>query len=229
LAIRKTGTKFQYQLLVTSTAESEDELDEEENAMLIHKDMKFHQPECGNEFIWENSDGYWQKFSFSTSNVNAHTAQFFETTILECMYELEFQKSHDEATSQQLEELKYDPAGNNKTLSISHPSSRPSGEIIARVTGDVYCYKMDTMTFELIPNGNSATADLISTGKDYEHLWYIDLSSGPFLCQPIDNSMNPYFSEEFNSFIWNYQDGKLTWISIISIFRKYQGYLLLVL
>jgi hypothetical protein len=194
-------------------------------------------------------DGLEYQFSVDSKTINKHMfdalkfdidsrIDLFETTMLECMFERHFKKSHELATVDDLEAMKYhhdgyilvvesclfyhrkivaskpaektparkqEPA---KTISPPPASNVPQGESLIQVTANLYLYQPASCQFVL--QANTVRAEIKQTAP-YAFWLVIFGQDGdrPVICQPLDTSMNPVFSSEFNSFIWVYHDGTI--------------------
>lgn len=205
---------------------------DDERAYLIDRQLKFHKAAMSNgniAFTWSDMDGGAFEFLVDASQANKHTVDFFETTLLECVFERVFQKSRELASLADLESLKYEygikyicPMDNNgcsparnaspakASASITTVESPvfaqvlPQGEVLSSCLCDLYLYQPGSCEFVL--KAKSVKLEVLQTGP---FAFRLVLADGPnvYLVQPIDNSMNPSFSREHQSFIWVYSDG----------------------
>ncbi|RHZ68261.1 hypothetical protein Glove_296g20 [Diversispora epigaea] len=126
--VRRTGTEWQYQLVIARIfdegeeeleAEEEEEEEEEEDfesdekAFLIDETIEFRKGhfEGLTAFCWKDPAGDPEEsFEFVCDlNTIAHTVNAFEYTIYYCMYERKYKKSREEATDQDIQSFIYVP------------------------------------------------------------------------------------------------------------------------
>lgn len=120
LSIRRTTTDFHYQLVVTKAFQDsqpelvdqeEDDL-EDERAFLIDQALDFRLSTRGKErtIVWRDFDGDEQdllEFVVDGKQVNEVTVTIFEITFMQCVYEHAFRTSHERATEEDLDKLRY--------------------------------------------------------------------------------------------------------------------------
>lgn len=213
LAIRRTTTDYHYQLVVTKAFQDsqpelvdqeEDDL-EDERAFLIDQALEFRLSTRGKEriIVWRDLDGDEEdllEFVIDNQQVNEVTITIFEITYLQCVYEHAFRTSHERATEEDLDKLRYkdeadqrlkrenkqaldkklqdagigskDPATSSGTTQASkaEPDAKPIAEIATTVAPAA-----DTASFQIDNNSVvfSAVADL----------YLYDLKSQYFLVQ----------------------------------------------
>ncbi|KAK9707718.1 Vacuolar import and degradation protein 27 [Basidiobolus ranarum] len=116
--IRRTGTEFQYQLVVSRVYDEgeeeleEDNLNEEEYSFLLDQDLHFYHAEYEGSpsFIWSDLDNEDQFFEFvAEENTDPDRLETFQLTVFECMYERKYRKSHTEAKDEDFKEFIFDP------------------------------------------------------------------------------------------------------------------------
>ncbi|KAF6767318.1 Vacuolar import/degradation, Vid27-related [Kalmanozyma brasiliensis GHG001] len=120
LAVRRTTTPYHYQLVVTKAFQDsqpelvdqdEDDL-EDERAFLIDEALGFRLSTRGKErtIVWRDFDGDEDdllEFVIDSKQVNEVTITIFEITYLQCVYEHAFRTSHERATEEDLDRLRY--------------------------------------------------------------------------------------------------------------------------
>ena len=138
---------------------------------------------------------------------NKHTLDFFETTVLECIFERQFQKSHELATLDDLELLKYHPDKAKKVAATqakdNSGKAKDETPSLISITAELYLY--DPSSSQFILQCKEVTASLKETNL-FRYLLVISSGEKTFLSQPVENNMNPVFSQEYCSFIWVYHD-----------------------
>jgi hypothetical protein len=140
---------------------------------------------------------------------------FFETTLLECIFERVYKKSRDLASLADLDSLKYDPS---KLESIAQdentaPNKAPVAKV-ARPAGDCVCkcqcalFLYDPASVKFLLQTSPVDVEILRT-EDFSFVLLVTSGTQTLICQPIDSSMNPVFNAQHHSFIWVYVDGKL--------------------
>ena len=117
--IRRASTPHNYQLVVTRAyeegeeqlLEDEDETDNE-RSFLIDEELQFRTSSFDGEptFVWRDWNGGVDdllEFVIDSRQVNAVTRSIFEVTYLQCAWERKTGRSHEEATDEDLDKLKY--------------------------------------------------------------------------------------------------------------------------
>ena len=120
LAIRRTTTDYHYQLVVTKAfqdsqpelVDQDDDDLEDERAFLIDEALQFRLSTRGKErtIVWRDFDGGDDdllEFAIDSKQVNEVTTTIFEITYLQCVYEHAFRTSHERATEEDLDHLRY--------------------------------------------------------------------------------------------------------------------------
>ncbi|PWZ03326.1 putative VID27-involved in vacuole import and degradation [Testicularia cyperi] len=120
LAIRRTTTEFHYQLVATKAfqesqtelVDQEDDDLEDERAFLIDQSLEFRLSKRGNErtLVWRDFEGDEDdllEFVIDSKQVNEVTITIFEITYMQCVYEHAFRTSHERATEEDLQKLRY--------------------------------------------------------------------------------------------------------------------------
>lgn len=127
LAIRRTTTQYHYQLVVTKAFQDsqpelvdqeEDDL-EDERAFLIDQALDFRLSTRRKErtIVWRDFDGGENdmlEFVIDNKQVNEVTITIFEITYLQCVYEHAFRTSHERATEEDLDALRYKDEANQR-------------------------------------------------------------------------------------------------------------------
>ncbi|ORX95192.1 cytoplasm protein [Basidiobolus meristosporus CBS 931.73] len=126
--IRRTGTEYQYQLVVSRVYEEgeeeleEDNLNEEEYSFLVDQHLHFYHTEYEGSpsFLWSDLENEGQYFEFvAEERVDPDRLEAFQLTVFECMYERKYRKPHSEASNEELKQFIYDPEVSEK----AEPSS----------------------------------------------------------------------------------------------------------
>ncbi|SNX82709.1 probable VID27 - involved in Vacuole import and degradation [Melanopsichium pennsylvanicum] len=174
LAIRRTSTEHHYQLVVTKAfqdsqpelVDQEDEDLEDERAFLIDRALEFRLSTRGKDrtLVWRDFEGDEHEileFVIDSKQVNEVTITIFEITFMQCVYEQAFRTTHERATEEDLDKLRYkDEAdqllkrerkheldkklqdadvssttttGTATTVSKSEPSAKPAFQVAATV------------------------------------------------------------------------------------------------
>lgn len=122
--IRRTPTEHNYQLVVTRAYDEgeqqlldEDEESDDERSFLIDQSLELRpstSPEGDPTFAWKDMSGVGDsedllEFVMDEAQVNSVTRSIFEVTFLQCVYERKFRTSHEHASDEDLEKLKYKP------------------------------------------------------------------------------------------------------------------------
>ncbi|KAL7422730.1 Vacuolar import and degradation protein 27 [Cryptotrichosporon argae] len=247
--IRRTGVEFQYQLVVTRAyEEGEDQLLEEdaetddERAFLIDQALafRFGQLDGDATFAWRDLSGdegdLWEFVCSKT--VSKATSKVFEVTVLHCIYERKYQRSHDLALDDDLEALRYiepsapaTPAKAGKGKGTS-PTKSPVAAAVAespaedapaedpfkdvpvlhKALAELYLFDLETDVFVI--QEKEVEVDLASNG-DFD-VWLIVRHKGvPFISLPIDSEMNPRFDMANNAFMFTFRETEglqgMTW------------------
>ncbi|KAN0061049.1 Vacuolar import and degradation protein 27 [Thecaphora frezii] len=118
VAIRRTATERNYQLVVTRAYEEgeeqlleEDDESDDERSFLIDEALEFQLTKDGDEKVltWRDLNGDeddFLEFVIDSQQVNEVTASIFEVTFLQCVYERKTGRSHEEASDEDLERLR---------------------------------------------------------------------------------------------------------------------------
>ncbi|KAJ9108936.1 hypothetical protein QFC21_000258 [Naganishia friedmannii] len=134
--IRRTSVEFQYQLVITRAYDEgeeqlleEDAESEDERVFLLDAALSFRSGILDGDitFAWRDLSGdpgdMWE-FVVNSKAVPRATSGVFEMTVLQCMYERKYQKSHNTATEADLEALKWKPAPKTPAKSARMASRR---------------------------------------------------------------------------------------------------------
>ena len=98
----------------------------------------------------------------------------------------------------------------------------PEGDVIGTVTGDLHVYNTSTFEFVLLADGKDVKAQILDCGGF--SFWFVAVNPKtqlPIVSQPLDNSMNPFFSENHLSFIWNFRDETSADLAVVSWSLKF--------
>lgn len=136
--IRRTSVEYQYQLVITRAYEEgeeqlleEDAETDDERVFLLDPGLSFRSGTLDGDhtFAWRDLSGdpgdMWE-FVCSSKAVPKATSAVFEMTALQCMWERKERRSHEEATEEELEQLKWRPPP--KTPPASSRMARRSRE-----------------------------------------------------------------------------------------------------
>ncbi|OCF37982.1 cytoplasmic protein [Kwoniella heveanensis CBS 569] len=225
--IRRAGVEFQYQLVVTRAYEEGEEqlLDEDaetddERVFLIDQslDFRFGTLDGDATCAWRDMSGdegdLWE--FVSNKSVPKATNSLFELTLLHCIYERKYSRSHDEATDAELEALKYEekpkaPIENLAETPLEDQIANLSVQedpfkdvpVLHRATAELYLF--DTETDVFVIQEKEVDADLASNG-DYETWIIVRHNSTPFISVPIDAEMNPRFDMANHAFMFTFRE-----------------------
>ncbi|OCF57212.1 cytoplasmic protein [Kwoniella mangroviensis CBS 10435] len=237
--IRRTGVEYQYQLVVTRAYEEGEEqlLDEDaetddERVFLIDQALEFRFGTLDGDATcaWRDLSGdegdLWE--FVSSKSVPKATNSLFELTVLHCVYERKYLRSHEEATDAELEALKF--TEKLPALPISSTPSHPSEDepssssipvaedpfkdvpILHRAQAELYLFDIDTDVFVI--QEKEVHADLASNG-DYDTWIIVRHNSTPFISAPIDAEMNPRFDMANHAFMFTFRETEglpgMTW------------------
>ncbi|RIB17130.1 VID27 cytoplasmic protein [Gigaspora rosea] len=248
--IRRTGTEWQYQLVIDRIFEegeeelvSEDESEEEsqggeeEKVFLIDESLEFRkgQIEGLTTFAWRDLTGDPDDlFEFVCDvNTTAHTTNAFEYTMYSCMFERKYKKSREEATEQDLQSFIYVTTPVRSILSETSPSTptrqiasfdfpgAPSeAESIISVPVELHVFDANTGTFLLM--SQNATASIMK-GKKFEYWHVVSDDNTTVIGQRVEPKMNPVFNRTHICFIWCYFDESDRVSSFLIRFRDLEG------
>ncbi|PWN53039.1 putative VID27-involved in vacuole import and degradation [Violaceomyces palustris] len=241
-AIRRTATERNYQLVITRAYEEgeeqlleEDEESDDERSFLIDEALCFRSSQIEDEptFVWRDLNGDAEdllEFVIDSKQVNKVTMSIFEVTFLQCVFERKTGRSHDEASDDDLEKLKWRPsipgAGESPdepqlserfaSTSISNAERVPKEEAaIASVVGkehlkevlvseaDIYLYDQASGLF-LIQEKKVQT--VVAEAGRFLFWLAVTGENRQWLSQKIGAAMNMNFSSENLSAVWNYFD-----------------------
>ncbi|WVQ82121.1 hypothetical protein IAT38_004249 [Cryptococcus sp. DSM 104549] len=248
--IRRTGIDFQYQLVVTRAYEEGEEqlLDEDaetddERVFLLDQSLEFRFGTLDGDATcsWLDLSGdegdLWE--FVSSKSVPKATNSLFELTVLHCIYERKYLRSHDEATDQELEALKYDERtaiSNNfarepgtsigledqlSSLSVQEPvaaQDEPHEDTFKDVpvlhSAIAELYLFDTSTDLFVIQEKDVSADLAVNGE-FDTWIVIRQGSTPFLSAPIDAELNARFDMANHAFMFTFRETEglpgMTW------------------
>ncbi|WFD06303.1 tRNA (guanine(9)-N(1))-methyltransferase [Malassezia vespertilionis] len=233
--IRRTSTSRNYQLVI-SRAVSEDDKErsdaDDEMAFLIDEGLQFYATahEDYPAFMWRDfADGLADSIEFimDPRKVNSVTRSIFEVTFLQCAWERKTGRSHEEATDEDLEQLKYHPDGSTKTKQVPDAPDAPAApapaavkpakpteslqsitgtsdpQIVLTATADLYLYDQGSGLF--MRQEKHVTAKVAEAGR-FLYWMVVDGAEAPWLSQAVSSRMNMNFSLENLSSVWNYYD-----------------------
>lgn len=241
--IRRTSVEFQYQLVITRAYEQgeeqlleEDAETEDERLFLLDQALAFRSGELDGDvtFSWRDLSGdpgdMWE-FVCSSSVVPKATSGVFELTVLQCMYERKYQKSHDSASDADLEALKWrappkTPAASRRLArrSATTPTPEPSASIspspavvaeppveedpfkdvpiLHTDKGNLYLFDVEAETFVL--QEEAVTVD-IAEGGPFDYWLIIRQDSIPFISVPLDAELVPQLEPISRAFMFTYK------------------------
>ncbi|PWN86561.1 VID27-domain-containing protein [Acaromyces ingoldii] len=140
--IRRTTTEFNYQLVITRAYEEgeeqlleEDDESDDERSFLIDASLNLRTSTTSEgepAFAWRDLDGDVDdllEFVMDGAQVNTVTRSIFEVTFLQCAYERKFGRSHEEASDEDLEALKYKGAGAGAEAGAEEASGKQSRDV----------------------------------------------------------------------------------------------------
>ncbi|RIA94491.1 VID27 cytoplasmic protein [Glomus cerebriforme] len=205
--IRRTGTEWQYQIVITRVfdegeedLQDEEEEVEEEKVFLIDESLKFRkgQFEGRTTFSWRDLSGDPDDlFEFVCDiNTTTHIVDAFEHTVYKCMFERKYQKPQYEATEQDIRnfvfntELKIDQndktppsTPKNKRSSLNKSFTTPtSASTTPMRTQNIESLSTPTKTVKLeFPGGVSSKATSIVDADVELHVF--DSNTATFLMQ----------------------------------------------
>nr|XP_031859921.1 uncharacterized protein CI109_004528 [Kwoniella shandongensis]KAA5526993.1 hypothetical protein CI109_004528 [Kwoniella shandongensis] len=237
--IRRTGVEYQYQLVVTRAYEEGEEqlLDEDaetddERVFLIDQALEFRFGSLDGDATcaWNDLSGdegdLWE--FVSSKSVPKATNSLFELTVLHCVYERKYLRSHDEATDAELEALKFDekskaplkststtsPLALEEQLSTLTVSEDPFKDVpvLHRAVAELYLF--DTETDVFVIQEKEVDADMASNGE-FDTWIIVRHNSVPFISAPIDAEMNPRFDMANHAFMFTFRETEglpgMTW------------------
>ncbi|WOO85774.1 Vacuolar import and degradation protein 27 [Vanrija pseudolonga] len=233
--IRRTGVEFQYQLVVTRAYEEgeeqlleEDAETDDERVFLIDQALNFRFGSVDGEstFSWRDLSGdegdLWE--FVCNKAVGAPTSKLFELTLLRCIYERKYHRSHEGASEAELEALKYQEpeqteapqAVIEKAAGAEEPSEHEDPfkdvPVLHSAKGELYLF--DTEADVFVIQEKDVDADLASNGAF--DTWIIVRKDGtPFISIPIDSDMNPRFDMANHAFMFTFRETEglpgMTW------------------
>lgn len=150
-------------------------------------------------------------------------------TLLQCVYERKFQRSHEHATEEDLEALQYAedapaPAADGATATVAvvdpkEPVQQKEAEdpfqdvpVLQRTKGELYLF--DTETDVFVIQEKDVDVDMASNGVF--DIWIIVRKDNtPFISIPIDSEMNPRFDTANAAFMFTFRETEglpgMTW------------------
>ncbi|KAI1315063.1 hypothetical protein EDD11_001356 [Mortierella claussenii] len=252
--IRRTSQPFQYTLAINRVFEEgeetlqDDEQDdlEDEKIFLIDQAIKFRKGVSAGAttFSWQGlspEDAGLEYEFVCDDETTVFTANNFEITVYQCMYERKHQKSHfsaeeeaimefhiispgagasssTEIKKQQRTSVKKEKASTAKQeqeqeqeqeemQGIDKPALRDiptQYDGVAEAVGELNLFDPKTNLF--MSQADNVRCQLLRTDKFTYWLVVLDSNGKQQLAQPVEPRMNPVFSTNHRSFIWNYFD-----------------------
>ncbi|GMK58006.1 hypothetical protein CspeluHIS016_0500380 [Cutaneotrichosporon spelunceum] len=217
--IRRAGVEFQYQLVVTRAYQEgevppdEDAESDQERVFLIDEALGFRFGSLDGDAIvaWRDMSGdegdLWE--FIANKSVGKAQCKLFEITLLRCMYERKYSESHDLASDEDLEALKY----HGEPTSRSAPSSPNSTSTHARLAATA------ATTSNVVPASATAVTEheehndeAESEGEDpFEgipilhrapaELYLFDLDIDAFVLQEKDASVDMASNGEYDTWL----------------------------
>ncbi|KAF9988515.1 hypothetical protein BGZ65_001977, partial [Modicella reniformis] len=226
--IRRTSQPHQFILAISrvfeegeeSLHDEEQEL-EDEKVFLIDEAMGFKKSVStgATAFTWVSlsTDDAGLKYEFVCDDeTTVFTANNFEITMYQCMYERKHQKSHfsaeeEDITKFQISREKRAPAITDEKEDDLHQIEKPSlrdipttYDGVAEAEGELNLFDPRTNLF--MSQADNVRCQLLRTAKFTYWLVVLDKDGKQQLAQPLEPRMNPVFSQTHRSFIWNYFD-----------------------
>ncbi|KAI9239326.1 MAG: VID27 cytoplasmic protein-domain-containing protein [Podila humilis] len=238
--IKRTSMPFQYRLCVEriyeegeDTLEGEDD-DDDEHSVLIDKAIQFkvRMVSGSTAFTWKGMSKDSQGLTFEfvcAEETTAFTANNFEITVYQCMYERQYNHSHVDAEEDAIAEFQIKslfntpvPKGTRRSPrsprqeeasfvphNIPTPSLRPPPTVyhgVIDVPADLCLWDDSTALF--YDHALNVRCQLVRERRDTYWLLIMDGKSNQHLAQKLEPRMSPVFSPENLTFIWNYSDDK---------------------
>ncbi|ADV22507.1 cytoplasmic protein [Cryptococcus gattii Ru294] len=238
--IRRTGTEYQYQLVVTRAYEEGEEqlLDEDaetddERVFLIDQGLQFRFGTLDGDATcsWKDLSGEeGDRWEFvSSKSVPKATNSLFELTLLHCMFERKYLRSHEEATDEQLQALKY-----TEEHDIPKAAARPEDitletqlsslgledsedpfqnvPILHRASADLYVFDTETELFVI--QESNVSADL-AENAEFDTWIIVRQGTTPFISAPVDAELNAHFDMVNHALMFTFREGDgvpaMTW------------------
>ncbi|KAE8542527.1 hypothetical protein D1P53_001307 [Cryptococcus gattii VGV] len=238
--IRRTGTEYQYQLVVTRAYEEGEEqlLDEDaetddERVFLIDQGLQFRFGTLDGDATcsWKDLSGEeGDRWEFvSSKSVPKATNSLFELTLLHCMFERKYLRSHEEATDEQLQALKYTEehdipkvAARPEDITLETQLSSLGLEdsedlfqnvpILHRASADLYVFDTETELFVI--QESNVSADL-AENAEFDTWIIVRQGTTPFISAPVDAELNAHFDMVNHAFMFTFREGEgvpaMTW------------------
>lgn len=260
--IRRTSTPRNYELVVSRAPVGEEDTNgvdamDDERSFLIDEALAFRTGSRGTDptFVWYDlQDDVLLEFVMDARHSNAVTRSVFEVTFLQCAWERKTGRSHEEATDEDLEAIKYrgaEPApaaaaaaaaaapprasetATTAPKSVSRPQV-PAPESLQTVTGTseptivltatADLYLYDQASGLFMRQEKHVTAKVAEAGR-FLYWMVVDGAESPWLSQGVDSRMNMNFSLENLSAVWNYYDDQRRVFSWLLRFSDKAAYL----
>lgn len=260
--IRRTSTPRNYELVVSradiNETEHADDIDalDDERSFLIDEALGFRTSTRGTDptFLWhdlQKDEDELLEFVMDAQHSNAVTRSVFEVTFLQCAWERKTGRSHEEATDEDLEKIKYRSSEAASAAAPAQPTSEsapapaptsgkairpqaPAADSLRTVTGtdeptivltataDLYLYDQASGLF--MRQEKNVTAKVAEAGR-FLYWMVVDGAEAPWLSQGVDSRMNMNFSLENLSAVWNYYDDQHHVFSWLLRFGEKAAYL----
>nr|ODO02222.1 cytoplasmic protein [Cryptococcus depauperatus CBS 7855] len=243
--IRRTGVEYQYQLVITRAYDEGEEqlLDDDaetddERVFLIDQALQFRfgsldgDPTCSWKDLSGEDGDLWE--FVSSKSVPKATNSLFELTLLHCMYERKHLRSHEEASNEELQTLKYDTEAVTPIVAIEKSEVKDSVGIsdfeeqlsslaiqedpfkdvpvLHQAPAELYIF--DTETDLFVIQESNVHADLAENGP-FETWIIVRQGSTPFISVPIDADLNARFDMNNQAFMFTFREGDglppMTW------------------
>lgn len=240
--IRRSSVPFQFVLVITSIDNVDaDDADAHESVYLIDEALHFHTHTRGDDptFVWRDLQGdadEWREFVVDAALCNSVTRSVFEVTYLQCAWERKTGQSHELATDEDLEALKWHPDGRaneskpaqaasaasaapaapaSASVSAAGTTKPPAAESLQSVTGTaepkiVLTAQADLYLYDqasgLFMRQEKNVTAKVAEAGRFLYWMVVDGASAPWLSQGVDSRMNMNFSLENASAVWNYYD-----------------------
>lgn len=209
---------------------------DDERSFLIDQELGFRLSKQDDErkLIWRDLQGDEDdllEFVIDSKQVNDVTASIFEFTFLQCVYERKTGRTHEEASDEDLEKLKWGATSSTKAVkqdkeiataapkigksdspSAAAATNAPAADkfepeadadVVLNTTADLYLYDQGSGLFMV--QQKQATATVIEAGR---FLYWLSIrgEERQWLSQKVEAAMNMNFSPENLSAVWNYFD-----------------------
>ncbi|KAH8554864.1 vacuolar import and degradation protein [Umbelopsis sp. PMI_123] len=255
MALRRTSQKFQYQIVVSRKVDSnnppEDDL-EDEQIFLVDERIQFKRRSDGDitSFVWSDVTESSEVFELvCDKSTQEYALETFEATVYDCMYERKTKKSRDEATENDIADIKKaqltprpssvssreqsvdDLTGLMSKLKTQESkgkeaaglqprnSALPSGDAERMIHTNADLHLFDQQSNAFVPKVENTNVLIVKIGA-YKYWLSISQGSKPLIAQMVEPSMNPVFNKDHKAFIWNYYEGKNVYSWLLQFSEK---------